>query len=282
MGKLLHAGFARLFKSKIFWIGIAALAGLAAFACIGRYRDAVILPHAGYNTPDGLLFIGAMYAPIWVPVFVSLFVGTEYSDGTMRNKVTVGHSRLAVYLSNVVVCTAGVLVMHLVYIGVMLGLGLPLLGGFVEISANVLVIFFFCSLATMVALTSVMVGVGMLIHSKATGAIVAMLLGLALLLGALSINQVLNAPEIITDGITVNEAGELVQVEPYRNPKYLAGGKRAFFQFLNECLPGNQMMTIGQSVALPRDVWHLPVYAVLLTVVVTLGGAYIFRRKDLK
>ncbi len=282
MKKLLSSGFSRLLHSKIFWLGMLVEAGLAVWACIARYYDSVLLPGMGYDNPDYLLFIAAMYSPVLVAVFVSLFIGTEYSDGTMRNKVAVGHTRLDIYLSNLIVCVAAVLMMHLAYIGVVLALGLPLLGGFVELSAKTLVVFFFCSLATEVALAALMLVGAMLIPNKAVSAIVTMLLGLGLLMAAMTIQSRLNAPEMISNWIGLSEAGELMMGEPYPNPKYLTGAKRQLFQFLYELLPGGQLITIGQSVTLPESVWHLPVYSLLLTVLTTLGGALAFRQRDLK
>ena len=245
MKKLLSSGFSRLLHSKIFWLGMLVQAGLAVWACIARYYDSTLLPGMGYDNPDYLLFIAAMYSPILVAVFVSLFIGTEYSDGTMRNKVAVGHTRLDIYLSNLIVCVAAVLMMHLAYIGVVLALGLPLLGGFVELSAKTLVVFFFCSLATEVALAALMLVGAMLIPNKAVSAIVTMLLGLGLLMAAMTIQSRLNAPEMISNWIGLSEAGELMMGEPYPNPKYLTGAKRRLFQFLHELLPGGQLITIG-------------------------------------
>jgi len=66
------------------------------------------------------------------------------------------------------------------------------------------------------------------------------------------------------------------------NPKYLTGAKRAFFQFLHEFLPGGQAITIGMTGELPANVWRLPVFSALLTLLSTLGGAWGFCRRDLK
>ena len=48
-----------------------------------------------------ILFIYALTVAILIPAFVSLFVGTEYSDGTIRNKMIIGHTRTCIYLSNI-------------------------------------------------------------------------------------------------------------------------------------------------------------------------------------
>lgn len=282
MRKLLFATFVRLFKSKIFWIGIAALGGLALWATVARWYDSTVLVEMGYDTLDGLLFIGAVYAPIWVPVFVSLFIGTEYSDGTMRNKLIVGHSKLAVYFANLIVCVSAVLIIHLVYIGIVLGLGLPLIGGFRLTATSTLVTFFFCSLATMVSLTALMLAVAMLIPSKAAGAIASMLLGLALIMVGMTVSSMLQAPEMIEAFVGMDATGEPIFSDPHPNPKYLRGVSRTFFDFLNRFLPGNQLTLIGTSMELPQNVWQLPVYAMLFAAVITLGGTLVFRRKDLK
>ena len=228
----------------------------------------------GYDTLDGLLFIGAVYAPIWVPVFVSLFIVTEYSDGTMRNTLIVGHSKLAVYFANLIVCVSAVLIIHLVYVGIVLGLGLPLIGGFRLTATSTLVTFFFCSLATMVSLTALMLAVAMLIAS--------MLLGLALIMVGMTVSSMLQAPEMIEAFVGMDATGEPIFSDPHPNPKYLRGVSRTFFDFLNRFLPGNQLTLIGTSMELPQNVWQLPVYAMLFAAVITLGGTLVFRRKDLK
>ena len=38
-------------------------------------------------------------------ILTSMFIGSEYSDGTIRNKLVVGHSRMRIYLANLIVCS---------------------------------------------------------------------------------------------------------------------------------------------------------------------------------
>ena len=167
-------------------------------------------------------------------------------------------------------------------IGIVLGLGLPLIGGFRLTATSTLVTFFFCSLATMVSLTALMLAVAMLIPNKAVGAIVAMLLGLALLMGAMTIEQILDAPEMIESIVGIDEMGELILSEPHPNPKYPSGLWRGILELLDRMLPGGQLMTIGWSETLPQNAWQLPVYSALFTALTTLGGAWGFCRRDLK
>ena len=281
MKNLLSATFARLFKGKLFWIGMLAMGGFGAVATIARARDAYILQDMGYDTPDGLLFIGLTYFLITAAVFDSLFIGAEHADGTWRNKLIVGQGKVQIYLTYLTVTTAATLLMHLAYIGVVLGLSAPLLNPFLT-PIKVYVVFFFCSLATVVAMNALMVTLCMLIQNRAVVAVGAMLLAIGLMMGGMAIYQMLSAPEFLSGPITVVNGVLMPSPEPVPNPKYLTGATRVFFQFLHDFLPGGQAVTIGMTGELPTDVWRLPVFSALLTLLSTLGGAWGFCRRDLK
>ncbi|MDE6665072.1 MAG: hypothetical protein K2K14_02635, partial [Ruminococcus sp.] len=100
MNKLISANFARLFKSGVFKLYMIFSGGLSAFMIFMRYADyqnnmeqyAKLPPE--YHTMDELAFVGLIYILFVVPILVGNFVGTEYSDGTIRNKLIVGHKRI--------------------------------------------------------------------------------------------------------------------------------------------------------------------------------------------
>ena len=73
-----------------------------------------------------VLFIYALTVAILIPAFVSLFVGTEYSDGTIRNKMIIGHTRTCIYLSNLIVSSTAGLGFCISYIVGVIVAGLPL------------------------------------------------------------------------------------------------------------------------------------------------------------
>ena len=281
MRNLLSATFVRLFRGKLFWIGMLAMGGFGAVATIARARDAYVLQDMGYDRPDGLLFIGLTYFLITAAVFDSLFIGAEHADGTWRNKLIVGRGKAQIYLTYLTVTTAATLLMHLAYIGVVLGLSAPLLSPFLT-PIKVNVVLFFCSLATVVAMNALMVTLCMLIQSRAIVAVGAMLLAIGLMMGGMAIYQMLSAPAFLSGPSTVVNGVLMPPPEPVPNPKYLTGAKRAFFQFLHDFLPGGQALTIGMIGELPESVWRLPVFSALLTLLSTLGGAWGFCRRDLK
>lgn len=100
MSRLIISSLTRLFQRVIFWI-----------CFIGMFLYGVFMAFA--TTPENVLsfsfescFFG--FAPVMglvSAIFISLFVGSEYSDGTMRNKVAVGHTRFSIYLSNFIACS---------------------------------------------------------------------------------------------------------------------------------------------------------------------------------
>ena len=65
-----------------------------------------------------------------------------------------------------------------------------------------------------------------------------------------------------------------------RNPNYVYGTKRQIFEFLNEFLPGGQMLKLSTM-----KVEHLgrsAVYDGIIFVVMTGCGVLVFKKKDLK
>ena len=98
MSRLLQAGFLRIRKNHIF-IGGLILTFLFPAAVIINHR--IETAQYGASSPlDNFLFVGPISISIILAVLCSLFVGTEYSDGTIRNKLVVGHTRTGIYFSH--------------------------------------------------------------------------------------------------------------------------------------------------------------------------------------
>lgn len=274
MSKLLRANFTRLWKSKIFWIGMAFMFGLSLYISIlSKPIDCI----------DENLFMGGTYIPVVAGAFIGLFIGTEYKDGTIRNKLIVGQTRYAVYFSNFIVCISALLMMHFTYIIVVFGIGLPLVGNLQQ-TLETIITLILISIVTLIALCGIFMFISMMIHSKSNGSVSAIMFSIFLLVSALIIYSGLQEPEYY-DSYTLSYMDESGQNheefnEKMKNPNYLEGRKRKIYEFLYDFLPGCQMFQIA-SQDLPHPE-RLPLYSLGIFVVTTTCGIIFFRKKDLK
>lgn len=276
MGKLLSASMARTVKDKVFWVCVTALSVLVAYVCVQNY-----LYQMRYNTPYGLdmmLFGYNLFIPIQCAVFCSMFLGTEYADGTIRNKLVVGHTRRAVYLSNVVTAFVASVLMSLACFVVCLAMGVPLFGG-PRMGVGWMLTILLGSLCMTAAICAICTACAMLIHKKAVLVLVLVLGMVALMLAAIAIQGMLEAPEFYPYAMDMVD-GELVTRNDVPNPHYLTGAKRAFYQFLYDFLPTGQARQYHMGEA--AHPWRMCLYSIAITVVTTIAGLAAFRRKDIK
>ncbi len=100
MRKLLSADFYRLGRDKAFWIGALAMLAYTVGAMLSNCHQAMEDVESGFPYAlETFYFVYALLIGLLISVFTSLFLGSEYSDGTIRNKLVVGHKRSDVYLS---------------------------------------------------------------------------------------------------------------------------------------------------------------------------------------
>ena len=272
MSKLLSAGLVRLRKDNIFWIALIFMFGAGVFFPVMRYMD---MQKSGYiNNIDNGFFACALFIGIVMAVFCSLFIGTEYSDGTIRNKVVIGHKRTSIYLSNLIVCAIVSVVMCAAFFIAYLCVGIPLLG-FFEMEIKLVLLFALAVFVLAIAFVSIFTLISMLNHNKAITAVVCILLAFLLLFAGAQLNQMLNEPET-NMGLTMTENGQ--EYEEFPNPKYLDDGERKVFQFVYDFIPGGQVV---QFMLLEvNNIAVLPVYSLIIIGLTTGVGLFFFRKKE--
>ena len=128
MNKLLTANFFRMFKNKLFWAGILFMAAVGIGFPLVNYNTMIKNDYPLYL--DSTFFMGAAFIGVVLSIFCSLFLGTEYSDGMIRNKMIAGQKRTVIYLANLFTCILAGILMCGVCLVVGLCAGLPLLGSF--------------------------------------------------------------------------------------------------------------------------------------------------------
>ena len=274
MSKLLSAGFIRLRKDKIFWIALIFMFGAGVFFPVMRYID---MQKSGYiNNIDNGFFACALFIGVVMAVFCSLFIGTEYSDGTIRNKVVIGQKRTSIYLSNLIICALVSVVMCAAFFIAYLCIGIPLLG-FFEMDIKQVLLFTLAVFVLAIAFASIFTLISMLNHNKAITAVVCILLAFLLLFAGAQFNKMLNEPET-NMGLMMTDNGQEYQEIP--NPNYLEGGERKDVQFLYEFVPGGQAL---QCVSLEaNNITVLPAYSLIIIVLTTGFGVFFFKKKELK
>lgn len=123
MRNLLSANLFRLRKSALFW-GLLLVS--AAFGTLFTLQHILVQKQAGHNFPLSIDFFAyPLLLGFGMAVFIPLFTGAEYSDGTIRNKVALGCSRLSVYLVHLLVSFGTALLASAAYLLPVLVLGAP-------------------------------------------------------------------------------------------------------------------------------------------------------------
>ena len=116
MRKLLSANFSRLFRDKTFWFCMGAMLIYAVVYMLNGVRQATVSLAEYHHTLDDYYFHFALVIGMFCALFCSMFLGTEYSDGAIRNKLVVGHTRAGIYLSGLVVTFAATLFVMAVWL----------------------------------------------------------------------------------------------------------------------------------------------------------------------
>lgn len=277
MRNLLSANCVRLLKSRELWTTALVLFGISAAYMINVAIQGMEQIARGYPCQlEMYYFQMSPFICVFFAAFSSLFIGTEYGDGTMRNKLAVGHSRTKVYLASYVSALMGCELLAAVWLlgGVV---GVPALG-FMKMNPTMLAIYLGIIALYTAAYTGIFVLVSMLNSNKAANAVITIMLALALAVAAFLIYNALCEPEM-AGGLVMTEDGiQEVMQEP--NPAYVGGIRRQIYQLLADCLPG------GQAIEIADQTLARPALSAAASVVITAGtllaGCALFQRKDLK
>lgn len=207
-----------------------------------------------------------------------MFVGTEYSDGTVRNKLIVGHTRTNIYLANLIVTfVAALLIMCVWFIGAFVGV--PTFGFFTFSPAKLAEYFLICVLLV-AAYSAINTFIAMLSSSKAVTVLISIVLLICLIVCATTIDNALKEPETISSLSGVAISGVEAPVgETVPNPSYIGGVLRSILILLLDILPTGQSVSLAFLEIRPIT---MILSSVAVTICLTALGIVLFRKKDLK
>ncbi len=261
MRKLLFSNFFRLSKSKLFRGEIVFMILSGIIAALGTFAQYKIhLVYGQIITLDRVFYGYSLLIGILTAILSSLFLGTEYSDGTMRNKVICGHRKINIYFSNLITIILAALLLCAVYLVTVTVVGTPFVG-FVKQSCEDILLKLLGSMVLVIAYSSIFTLISMVCVDKTVSAVISVL-GVAFFsIIAWQLND-------YTDW----------QDSP-GTPVYLC------LAFFHSFLPTGQAIQYGDidNFALPIiHIWEMLLSSLLAATVTTVIGSRIFRKKDLK
>ncbi len=274
MIRLLNAGFTRLRKSKIFWLLTIFSIGLALFMIYTQYSD--MKKYGEVIEVEQLMVNYATIIGIVIAIFTSLFLGVEYSDGAIRNKISIGHKRKNIYLSNLIIVTITSLFSYILFMIVIAIIGMPLFGG-ITMSMLALLKLIGCIFVMILAYSSIFTFLAMIISNKTISAVTSIMLAFVLMMVALVCLRIIDTQEYIQSGSLVN--GEM-KFEEVKNPKYPSEEKKKVCQTLLDINPAGQMFELAGRAAPNLKV--LPLYSLGEVAIFTGIGLVLFKKKELK
>lgn len=280
MKKLLSANLSRLGKSKLFWMleSTCFLLGAAAYFLVAYNTRNLGLGYIQFNA-QGYFYLPILYLPVGIAIFSCFFFGTEYSDGTIRNKLIVGHSRKAIYLANLftTVCVLGLFLLAC-YVPVFI-IGIPFAGKEVVTCVKMQPWRIGNVLLHLTEYGALFVLLSTLDSNKARNVLVCIMTALLLIVLGVSAYGRYSEPEFVQQVVYLPDGGmELKDGIP--NSQYLTGTSRIIVRWIATILPtGSAMMSADKNLSF---MWQVPLTATLVTALLTLGGIRLFKRKDIK
>ncbi len=279
MRKLLSANFARLFKSKAFWtlesicLGLGVIFYSLFIINTRNIGENWLLRNANYYFFFFIVYIGVMIA-----IFSSMFIGTDYSDGTIRNKLCVGHSRRNIYLANLIVIYVVGLLFCISHIASAFVIGIPGVGTGAIMAISSPLWRIGCCIVIVAGYASIFTLLTMLDNNKARTAVVSLVLALILIVGGMYVYGRLQEPEMISQ-MVMQEDGSF-QMQEIPNNNYISGTTRMIYGVIEDLLPSSGAMHIAD-----RDGvfdWKMPCCLMGTSLLLTLGGIIIFEKEDIR
>lgn len=175
MRNLIAANFYRMRRSKAFLIELIAMSLLGiAESVIGAVQHRIHLSFGTSVCLDSIFYGYALFIGFFVSIFCSLFIGTEYSDGTLRNKIVFGYLRGSIYFANLMTVIVAALAMGAAYLVPVTVIGGPLMGALTQ-STGMLLLKLLGTIILMISFSSFFTMMSILVSDKTVVAVIGLL-----------------------------------------------------------------------------------------------------------
>lgn len=280
MYNLLQANFQRLRKSKIFWLleFFCFAFGAFSYTLVAFNTQTLGQGWLEYNAHT-YFYLPFLFIAIMLAIFACFYIGTDYSDGTLRNKLIVGHSRTGIYLSYFLITTIVALLFVSAYLLAVLIVGIPFSGSAVITCVELQPWRIMNYILVIVEYTALFVGLSMLDSNKARNVVIGLFVAASVILLGMMLYSRYIQPEFAKHVVVLPDGGfELKQGEA--NSKYLSGSIRTVVEWFTLILPsGSVMLSLDKTLGFD---WRNPSISVILIFVLNAIGIQRFKKKDIK
>lgn len=258
MSKLLRADFYRMYYNKKMWLCAASMIVIAVLFIIMQYTA------MDYTVAlSRVIFLPMAFYGIAMAAQISLFVGDDFSDGFIRNKIVAGRRRSSIYMSNLMCVWSACLVIYVITVVVTIAIGINFFEN--DVTLTEVLGFLLLGAFTCLAFGSIFCMLSMLIGNRSTSLMICMGLAFVMLFACLNINQIIVQPQY-KDGIL--------------NPHFVGGAKRVMFEILHDVNPFGQVAQLTSMTSLNATRW---ICIDIMWIVVSLGlGNVLFLKKDIR
>ena len=278
MRKLLSASFSRLWKEKMFWIAFVFMSiGSACFSWMS-YNTAMKNTGIEFYVEDMMFNMLPMIGFVFV-FFISMRLGTEFDEHTIRNKLVVGYNRTQVYFAEYITCMTASLILLVVML-----LCSTLSGwfffrkfqsGWMEVAFLLL-----CCVLMASVFSAMSVGICMNVRNKATSLVASLVILFAILLLASFRINVLAEEPMAYSSISITVEGGVQFGDLVENPAYIDGFQRTIYELIADILPTGQTIQLN-NLDYERAV-RWPLLSVIMLLVSTFAGYLPFRKRDIR
>lgn len=262
MRNLIFANITRLKKSKLILVGIILSSLYTVFLLIMNYVEMINSNESITISLNWFFFSSISVAAIFCPIYTGFFIGTEYNDGTIRNKLIAGHKRSNIYIANGITIFGIECFLFLVSAIMIIAFGIPLFGFnfdypiqfIMHLFAGILMLVVFAALFTMISM----------IISNRTYSVATCLIIYAILFMITNYLRIAIFSYYGEDGVILMK-NDIIRI---------------FLEFLYDFLPTGQSFQISSGVILHME--RFLIYSLVNIIIMTIIGMFIFTRKDIK
>ena len=273
MIKLLKAGFFRLKKDSIFWLFVFLTIGIAGFTLFRYASNENVNVHLDKIINEFIMYIG-----LFIAIFVSIFVGKEHSQGIIRNKIIVGHSRISIFLANLIISIIGSILCEIVYLVFVFLIGIPLFGQ-LQMSLSQFAIILLNTGLIIISFCSIFNFISMICSEITVSTTICIILFITMFIAEGSISLTANTDKYITHTYT-DENGVSHIVSQELDPNYPGDEKVKQARMIYLSIPQGQAMEIGINDS--EYLKQMPIYSIILICAINILGIYVFCKKELK